>query len=208
MQLSRKRVIAAAIGLIESEGVEAVSMQRLATELGCGLIALYNHVPSRDALLDGIADEVMSGIAWTCMPAPSSRDQARALLRAVRQIATAHPRCAMLALSRRGIPASLMRPVETSLAALQEAGFSGPGAVRIVRTFAACLLGLLARDVGLAPGLTDGDTDGSARRLRPAEFPQLTELYSELRARDIDGDLEFAVELLAHAITPGQLGAR
>jgi AcrR family transcriptional regulator len=205
MQLSRKRVIAAAIGLIESEGVEAVSMQRLATELGCGLIALYNHVPSRNALLDGVADEVMSGIPWTCAPAASAQDQVRALLRAVRQIATAHPRCAMLALSRRGIPASLMRPAETSLAALQEAGFSGPGAVRLLRMCAAYLLGLLVREVGLVPGLTDVDADGSARRPRAAEFPQLTELHSELRASDVDGDFEFAIDLHADAITPGQL---
>ena len=213
MQLSRKRVIAAAIGLIEAEGVEAVSMQRLATELGCGLISLYKHVPSGNALLDGIADEVISGVAWTCVPGASSQDQVRALLRAVRQLATAHPRCAMLALSRRDIPASLMRPAETALAGLQAAGFSGPGAARIVRTLATYLLGLLAREVGIAPGLTDGESDGSTRRPRPAEFPQLAELYSELRASDIDGDFEFGVELLARALTawsaePGQPSGR
>ena len=197
MQLSRKRVIATAIGLIEAEGVEAVSMQRLATELGCGLISLYNHVPSADALLDGIADEVMSGIAWTYAPACGSQDQVRALLGAVRQIAAAHPRCAMLALSRRDIPPSLMRPAESALAALQEAGFSGPAAVRIVRTFAACLTGFLARDAGFAPG-PDGACDGSTRRPHPAEFPQLTALSSELRASDMAGDLELGVGLLAH----------
>jgi AcrR family transcriptional regulator len=202
MQLSRKRVITAAIGLIEAEGVEAVSMQRLATELGCGLISLYNHVPSGNALLDGIADEVMSGMAWTWVPDASSQDQVQALLRAVRQIATAHPRCAILALSRRDIPASLMRPAETAIAGLQGAGFSGPGAVRIVRTFAACLLGLLAREAGFAPG-ADAEGDGSTRRLRTAEFPQLTELSSELRASDVAGDFEFGVELLARVITAG-----
>jgi AcrR family transcriptional regulator len=200
MQLSRKRIIAAAIGLIEADGVEAVSMQRLATELGCGLISLYNHVPSRSALLDGVADEVVSGIGWTCMPGASPQDQVRALARAFRQITRAHPRCAMLALSRRGVPASLVRPAETALAALREAGLSAPDAVRIVRAFTAYLLGLLVCEIGFAPGLTDG-ADGAARRLRPAEFPQLTELYSELRASDIDGDFEFGVELLARAIT-------
>jgi AcrR family transcriptional regulator len=213
MQLSRKRVIAAAIGLIEAEGVEAVSMQRLATELGCNLISLYSHVPSGTALLDGIADEVMSGITWTCVPGASSQDQVRTLLREVSQIATAHPRCAMLALSRRDIPASLMRPAETALAGLQAAGFSGPGAARIVRTFATYLLGLLAREVEIAPALTDGDSGGSTRRPRPAEFPQLTELYKELQASDVAGDVEFGAEMLARSLTArsaesGQPGSR
>jgi AcrR family transcriptional regulator len=200
MQLSRKRIISTAIGLIEAEGVEAASMQRLATELGCGLISLYNHVPSKDVLLDGVADEVMSGIVWTSPPEASPEDHVRALVRAFRQRARAHPRCVMLALSRRDVPASIARPAETVLAALREAGFSGPDAVRAVRTFAAYLVGLLTWEVGLAPGLTHGG-GGAARRLHPAEFPQLTELHYELRASDIDGDFEFGAELLARAVT-------
>jgi len=200
MQLSRKRIFAIAAELIEADGTEAISMQRLATELGCGLIPLYNHVPSRGALLDGVAEDVMSGIAWTSPPDGSFQDQMRALVQAFRQLAGAHPRCAMLALSRRSVPASLARPAETALAALREAGFSGPESVRVVRAFAAYLLGLLAWEVGLAPGLTGSD-DGTPRRPRPAEFPRLAELHSDLRASDLDGDLEFGVELLARAIS-------
>jgi AcrR family transcriptional regulator len=201
MQLSRKRIIATAIELIEADGVEAVSMQRLATELGCGLIPLYNFVPSGAALLDGVADEVMSGIAWTCRPGAGPEDQVRSLVKAFREIVMAHPRCAMLALARRGVPVSLLRPAETALAALREAGFSGPDAVRLVRGFAAYMLGVLACEVGLAPGLTDrSDSDGVVPRLRPAEFPQLAELYSRFRASDADGDLELGLDVLAGAI--------
>ena len=203
MQLSRKRIIAAAVELIEAEGVEAVSMQRLATELGCGLMSLYNYVPSRNALLDGVADDVMSFVAWTCLPGASTQDQMRELVRALRQIAMAHPRCAVLALSRPGVPASLMRPTETALATLREAGFSGRDAARIVRVFATYFLGLLVCEVGVAPGLTDGDEgESAAPRLRPAEFPQITELHLDLQASDIEGDVEFGIDLLARAIIP------
>jgi AcrR family transcriptional regulator len=62
MQLTRKRIIATAMELIERDGAEAVSMQRLATELGCSVMSLYSHFPSKPALLDGVADAVMSGI--------------------------------------------------------------------------------------------------------------------------------------------------
>jgi AcrR family transcriptional regulator len=96
MQLTRKLIIGAAIELIEQDGVDAVSMQRLASELGCGVVSLYHHVPSRSALLDGVADAVMSGIAVTSVPGTDWQEQVRAQARAFRQITRAHPRCAML----------------------------------------------------------------------------------------------------------------
>ena len=202
MQLSRKRIIAAAIELIEAAGAEAVSMDRLATELGCGVISLYCYVPSKNALLDGVADEVMSRLAGACSPAASWQDQLRAQARAFREVATAHPRCTMVALSRRPVSAAAAGPAERALATLRAAGFSGPDTVRIVRAFAAYILGWLLREVGLAPELTDsGDRPCAAPRLRRAEFPQFTQLYPDLRASDPDGDFEFGLDLLVHAVT-------
>jgi AcrR family transcriptional regulator len=201
MQLTRKRIIAAAIALIERDGVEAVSMRRLATELGCGVMSLYNHVPSRSALLDGVADEVMSGIEVTSMPRARWEEQVRAQARAFRQIATAHPRCAMAVVSRRPVSASMVRPVENALATLRAAGFGGQDAVRIVRAFVAYIAGSLLREVGVAPGLDDGDGLDSPRpHLRSAEFPQLTGLAAELNARDPDADFEFGLDLLIRAV--------
>ena len=202
MQLSRKRIIAAAIELIEAAGVEAVSMQRLATELGCGVISLYYHVPSTNALLDGVADEVMSRLAGARSPAASWQDELRAQARAFRQIARAHPRCTMVAVLRRPVSAAVAGPAEQALATLREAGFSGGDTVRIMRAFAAYILGSLLREVEAVPGLTDtGDRRGAAPRLRQAEFPQFTELYPELRASDPDGDFEFGLDLLLRAVT-------
>ena len=50
-------------------------MRRLATELGCGVMSLYSHVPSKSALLDGVADTVMSGIETTSVPEPAGRSR-------------------------------------------------------------------------------------------------------------------------------------
>jgi AcrR family transcriptional regulator len=68
MQLTRERIIASAVELIEREGVDAVSMRRIAAQLGTGVMSLYNHVPSKSALLDGVAEVVMSG--RHCAPIP------------------------------------------------------------------------------------------------------------------------------------------
>jgi AcrR family transcriptional regulator len=65
MPLTRERIITAAVELIEREGVEAVSMRRIAGLLGSGVMSLYNHVPSKAAVLDGVAERVMSGIDFS-----------------------------------------------------------------------------------------------------------------------------------------------
>src|ERR1700689_3233488 len=110
MQLTRERIVAAAVELIEREGVDAVSMRRLAAELGSGVMSLYNHVPSKDALLDGVAEQVMSGIDFSSEPGAGWEDQVRAQARAFRQIARAHPRCTMVVVSRPNASATGLRP--------------------------------------------------------------------------------------------------
>lgn len=204
VQLTRSRIIATAIELIEADGVEAVSMHRLATELGCGVMSLYNFVPSKSALLDGIADQVMSGVEVTPMPQAGCVERLQALARAFRKIARAHPRCVMVALSRRPASAKMVRPAEVALATLREAGFEGQEAVRILRTFLAYMMGSLVREVGIAPGPADGeDVTGAKAWLRAAEFPNLAELSAELEAHDPEADFEFGLELLVHAVAAG-----
>src|SRR5687768_17449668 len=66
--LSRPRIVAAAIDLIEREGADAVSMRRIAGELGVGVMSLYNHVPNKAALLDAVAEAVLSEIEFADDP--------------------------------------------------------------------------------------------------------------------------------------------
>src|SRR3984957_10642348 len=61
-QLTRERVMAAAIELADREGIESISMRKLAQELGVEAMSLYTHVRSKNDLLDGMADAVISQI--------------------------------------------------------------------------------------------------------------------------------------------------
>jgi AcrR family transcriptional regulator len=60
--LSRERVLRAAVALADEHGVEAISMRRIAGELGVVPMALYKHVASKDELLDGMVDVVVGEI--------------------------------------------------------------------------------------------------------------------------------------------------
>jgi AcrR family transcriptional regulator len=205
MQLSRERIVTAAIDMIERQGVEAVSMRRIAGELSCGVMSLYNHVPSKAALLDAVAERVMSGIEFTAVPGAGWEDQVRAQARAFRAIARRYPRCTMVVVSRPTNSVTGLRPIENALATLREAGFSGGDAVLIMRAFVGFILGSLLREVGVAPALGDAQASYPAQapprsHLDPEEFPQVTSLSAELMHRDPDADFEFGLDLLVHAI--------
>ena len=121
--LSKERVLRAAIELADAEGIEALSMRRLAKELGVEAMSLYNHVANKDEILAGILDLVASEFElpseagdWkTAMRrhAISSRD---ALLR--------HRWATSLWMSAQGGGTARLRNGDWMLRTLREAGFS------------------------------------------------------------------------------------
>ncbi|HEY7015544.1 MAG TPA: TetR/AcrR family transcriptional regulator C-terminal domain-containing protein [Streptosporangiaceae bacterium] len=209
MQLTYERIITAAVQLIEREGPDAFTMRRIASELEAGVMSLYNYVPSKAAVLDGVAERVLSGIDYSTEPGASWEDQVRNQVRAFRLVAQAYPRCTMVVVSRPVDSAASLRPIEHALATLRGAGFAPDDAVRVVRTFVAFVVGTLVRDVGVSPGLepqrplNQDQAILSADRpifLNPAEFPMVTSMSAELMNRDIDADFEFGLELLVRAV--------
>jgi AcrR family transcriptional regulator len=208
MQLTRERIITAAVELIEREGAGALSMRRIASELGTGVMSLYDHVPSKAALLDGVAERVLSGIDVTTEPGTGWEEHIRAQARAFWQVARVYPRSTMVVVSRPVDSAATLRPIEHALATLRGAGFGGEDAVRVVRTVVAYVAGTLVREVGVIPGLEPQRPLGrdpavlAADRpfLDPAEFPQVMSVSTELLNRDFDADFEFGLDLLVRAV--------
>ncbi|MGY1814363.1 TetR/AcrR family transcriptional regulator [Blastococcus sp. SYSU D00820] len=88
--LNRDRVLAAAVALADQAGLAAVSMRRLAQELGVVPMALYKHVADKEELLDGMVDVVIGGIA---PPAPGLdwKSTVRERVLAARRAVLAHP---------------------------------------------------------------------------------------------------------------------
>lgn len=202
VQLTRKRIIVAAMDLIEKDGIEAISMQRLATELGCGLVSLYSYVPSKAALLDGVANAVMSHASPPVLGGASWQEQIRVQARTFRELARAHPRCAMVLVTRRASSAAVLRPVEQALTTLRSAGFDPRDAMRIVRAVTMYVMGSLLSEFGIAPVSATDDADDRPLRLRRDEFPHLTALTAltaEPSAGNADADFEFGLDLLVRS---------
>jgi AcrR family transcriptional regulator len=60
--LTRELIVHAAVELVEREGARPLSMRAVGAELGVSAMAMYRHVPSKDALIGGIAEYVMGGL--------------------------------------------------------------------------------------------------------------------------------------------------
>jgi AcrR family transcriptional regulator len=116
---SRTEIAAAAIRIADTEGIAAVTMRRIAADLGTGTMSLYNYVPAKDHLVQLMADQAAGEYAYPRCPPPDSRAAIADLARQGRDIARRHP----------WLPAILHRPPPM-----------GPSTVRYIDYF----LGLLA----------------------------------------------------------------
>src|SRR6185503_8577277 len=121
--LSRERVLDAAFALADEIGVESLSMRRLAKALGVEAMSLYNHVGSKDDLLDGLVDLVFEEIE----PPPSGVDWRTAMRRravSTREALRRHPWAIGLMEARSQPGPSSIALHEAVLKTLREAGFS------------------------------------------------------------------------------------
>ena len=78
--LSRERIVAAAIALVDAEGLAALSTRRLATQLGVSGPSLYNHFATKDDLLEAVADAVYGALVDAGWP-PREATRIGALMR-------------------------------------------------------------------------------------------------------------------------------
>ena len=121
--LTKERVLRAAIELADAGGVEALSMRRLAKELGVEAMSLYNHVANKDAILDGIIDAVVSEIEL-----PPAGDDWKAAIRqsaiSARNVFVRHRWANNLQMSRQSAGPARLRHMDWMLRTLREAGFS------------------------------------------------------------------------------------
>ncbi|MGJ6964080.1 TetR/AcrR family transcriptional regulator C-terminal domain-containing protein [Streptosporangium sp. G11] len=199
--LSRPRIVASAIELIEREGADAVSMRAIAANLGVGVMSLYNHVPNKEALLDGVAETVLSQIEFTDDPDAEWTERVRMQALAFRQIASHYPRCTMVVVSRQLRSTAGLLPVERALATLREAGFGGDEAVRALRVFIAYIVGSLLREVGVTPTFAPVHrSDVRVDQVDPLLFPQVGELAPILNECDHEAEFAFGLEMLIQAM--------
>lgn len=219
-RLSRERVLASALELVDREGLSALSMRRLGTELGVEAMALYRYASSKDALLDGLVEALYLSLEERLSAGPDKDADWRAglhrIARATYDVCLAHPQAVpllatrLLAVPLARRPAAVLRDHERVLALLREAGFEETTASAVFRAFTAWLLGYVT--VELRPMVDNPDeTDPAFRlglhRLSPRELPTLRETAAALAERGGPEGLAAGLDALLDGLTGGSPSA-
>lgn len=196
--LTREQIVEAAIRLVDREGLEALSMRGLATELSVGTMSLYYHVDGKSALYDLILDAVMRDVD-TSDDDPGKAPRARILgmARAFRRALLVHPSATPIAAGRSMRTAVQLRPVEAMLGVLLDAGLEPAGALRAVNVIGQFVIGTATM---YASHLAESGYHEDQIAIDPAEFPNLMATMDA--PGDWDADFEAGLQALVQGLVP------
>lgn len=169
--LSRERIVTAALALVDAEGLQAVSTRRLAAELGVSGPSLYNHFPTKDEILDAVADTVVNEVDLSMFEGPVEwRAALLAWARSYRAALTAHPHVVPLLAQGPGRRPTGLRMADAVFGALVRTGWPPAQATRVgalMRYFVTgSALGSFAGGFVADPGAYD-----------PAAYPHLGQAH-------------------------------
>ncbi|GAA1446253.1 TetR/AcrR family transcriptional regulator [Nocardiopsis tropica] len=196
--LDRRGILRAAVRLVDREGLTALSMRRLGAEVGVKAMALYHHFPNKDALLDGMVEEIATA-APVGFEGTDWWDGLRGYARAQLDALAAHPNLIPLVLSRPATTAGNHLMMETLLRSLRTAGFQPLQALDMVYTLNALILVHAALGAGVGGAPPPHGEPGQTSRLAalPAQtYPLLAEAAHAGADRGPTARFEFALDAL------------
>lgn len=203
--LTRERITAAALAVVDTEGLDALSMRRLGAELGVDASSIYYHVPNKSALYDLVIDAVMSGMDLAHVSEQATtHERVMAIVRAFRDALLAHPNALPLLASRPLLTPESIRPAECALAVFHDAGYDyayGLGAINCIGYY---VLGATITYVNhlLDTRYHEAYDESRYAALSPEEFPHTV---ASLRAGEARQDFAEEFQIGADALVRGLL---
>jgi AcrR family transcriptional regulator len=205
MRLSREAVVDGGMALVDAEGLDALTIRRLAQDLGVTPMALYWHFKNKDELLAGLADRLWSFVDSDVDPDQSWQDQLRVLMGSLVEALRAHPWVTPLCMMGVEKAENGFRTVEASLAVLARGGFT-PGQASDICGHA------LRVAIGLVGGERTEEAEETRRRriafetLPRDRYPHIVAAAGPMSScDDPDGYYQFGLELFlagVYALAP------
>ena len=198
--LTREAVAHAALERLDADGIGALSMRRLAEELGVGTMTLYGYFRSKEELLEAVVD---AGFSDFEMPAAGADPRAtlRAFVLAARDVLVRHPALVEI---RGGGP--ILRPrgfriTDLGIRILTDAGFEPADAARCYRLLFDYVFGYsIVNPRPPSPELRR-EAHASIVALPPEEFPSLTAVGEEIAdAVGSEGQFEYGLDRILDGI--------
>ncbi|MDT9692811.1 TetR/AcrR family transcriptional regulator C-terminal domain-containing protein [Streptomyces sp. P9(2023)] len=214
-RLSREVVLAAALELVDREGLSALSMRRLGAELGVEAMALYRYANGKDALLDGLVEALYLQLEQNldrtqAAPDADWRAGLHRMARHTYQACLGHPHVVpllatrMLAVPLAQRPIAVLRSHERMLALLRTAGLGPVQTAAAFRAVTAWILGYVSVELGAMvdnPAETDPSFRLGLHRMPAQELPTLREITPALAERGGYAGLSAGLDALLDRFT-------
>lgn len=201
--LSREAIVDAALRVLDRDGLEGLSMRRVADELDAGAASLYWHVASKDVLLTMVIDRVTGEIE---LPEPDPEhweQQLRALAHEARAVFRRHPGIAQASMGRVPLGPNILRMIEWQLELFLAIGMPPAPAAWFGDLFALYLGAHGVEDAMGDDGATEemmAATQAYFAELPEAAFPRLTAMSAELMAGDADARFDFGLDVILRGV--------
>jgi AcrR family transcriptional regulator len=198
--LKREQIVSTALALVDRNGLKALSMRRLGAELGVDPMAVYYHIPNKQALLDAIVEAVMAGIDLSVdNPAAPPEERILCAARAYRDTMLAHIKALPILLAHGPATPAAMRPVERLIAILRDAGLPPAQAFAGMQVIAAMVRGAVGMGMEATKPPHPEQTEATLRLLPPSEFPNLMESIP-FAGEFFEHGFEFGIRALARGL--------
>lgn len=207
--LTPQRILEVATRIGDEEGTDALTIRRIATELGTGAMTLYNYFRNKEEILDGIADYVMGSFRLPEAEETSPRAVVREIALALLQMMREHPSIVRLFTTRVNTgPESMEGAFDSVIGRLREVGFGGADAVRAYGLLMHYTLGFASYQVPRPWGPPDHPEHEELQRQRKhfyaalpmQRFPNLVELSAEAPGLPSDEQFLFGLECLIEGL--------
>ena len=197
--LDRERVLRAAIDLVDEHGLDALSMRKLGQVLGVEAMSLYNHVASKDDLLDGIVD-IVTGQFELPREELGWKAAIRGCAIAAHEVLLRHPWSAALAESRMQSGPLRMAYLEAVVGTFRRGGFSVRSAYHANLTLDSYVYGFTLQEVSwpIAGEAVPASAADFVARTDDSTYPHLVEIAALVAEAGFDrrGEFELGLDLI------------
>ena len=200
--LTRELVLAAARRIADTEGVDRLTMRRLAAELGVLPNALYTYVPDKEALLDALIDDLLAGIEADEPAAGDWREGLARVMDSSRRLLLGHHQLVPAFLARPGLGPNAARLGEITFGLLRRGGLEGERAVEAFRTLLIYSLGFAAFQATRLPDdpARSARAEAAFASLPEDSFPEMRRLASHLARPTTDRQFHTGLRWLLDGI--------
>ncbi|TLS41538.1 TetR/AcrR family transcriptional regulator [Streptomyces montanus] len=193
---SREAITAAAVALADAEGLEAVTMRRVAARVGAGVMSLYSYAPDKETLLELMVDHVSGELPTTGPSTGDWRAELKTIAHVQRALMLRHPWLPAALSTRRSLGPNSLAFLEHSLAALRPTGLDGGAKLEVFAQLTAFVAGHVAHEITQAAAAQSPDRAAAEARYLAAvaadgQHPELAEVLSA-PGRPLDPEATFA----------------